>query len=150
LRNDERSEEHIERELRRIREALEDISKTFKQVRDILRSQQSHISVTRISIMPKTIQVGQSATAHITAAKADGSPFLITSADQVSLTAQVPADVSFGTPVINADGSVDIPVTGVNADAGDQIAATVDGIVSAPDTLTITAAAPTTVTLTLQ
>lgn len=109
-----------------------------------------HLTESRITLMPKTIAVGQTATAHITAAKPDGSPFLITAADSVSLAASAAADVSFGSPTVNADGSVDIVVTGVNPDAADAITATVDGVVSAPDTLTITAPAPGTVTVTLQ
>jgi hypothetical protein len=47
--------------------------------------------------------------------------------------------VSFGTPAFPGDGTAVIPVTGVNADAGDAISAVVDGVTSNSDTLTITA-----------
>lgn len=110
-----------------------------------------NIAYVRIKIMPKTIVVGATATAHVTATKSDGTVFPITSADTVTLMAATPADVTFGAPVFNADGSVDIPVIGVSADAGDAVSASVDGVTSAtPDTLIITAPVPAAVTITLQ
>jgi hypothetical protein len=105
-----------------------------------------------ITVMPKTIAVGEVATAKLTAVDTDGKPFLLTSADVIVLNASVPADVSFGAPTFNADGSVSVPVTGVNADPSDVISATVDAVVSNSDTLTINAPAPklASVTLALQ
>jgi len=131
--------------------ALRDIAEELRRIRVILHHEfVPHISLTRITIMPKTVAPGQTATAHITAAKSDGSTYTITTADSVSLAAAVPGDVTFGAPTFNADGSCDIVVTAVNADPGDAITATVDGVTSQPDTLTISAPAPATVTVTLQ
>jgi hypothetical protein len=141
--------DHVFREMAK---AIEKSAAELHRIRVILQTQfaNHHIAYVRIKIMPKSIVVGATATAHVTATKPDGSPFLITAADTVMLTASVPADVTFGTPTFNPDGSVDIPVTGVNPDPGDAINATVDGVTSAaPDTLTITAPVPTTVTVTL-
>lgn len=102
--------------------------------------------------MPKTITVGQTSTAHIVATGTDGNPFILTASDTIALTASTPADVTFGTPTFNADGSVDVVVTGVNADSGDSITAQVDTVTTNADVLTITAPVVTvaTATLTLQ
>jgi hypothetical protein len=109
-----------------------------------------HLTESRITLMPKSINVGQTANAVISATKADGSPFAITTADTVALVAANPANATLGAPVINADGTVTVPVTGAAPDPGDAITATVDGVASQPDTLTVTTAAPATVTVTLQ
>ena len=117
----------------------------------ILRSM-NPINNLEITIMPKTIAVGEVAQAVLTAVDTDGKPFPLTSADTIALNASVPADVTFGTPVFNADGTASIPVTGVSADPSDVISATVDAVVSNSDTLTITPPAPklASVTLALQ
>jgi pyruvate kinase len=108
--------------------------------------------IVRLTVMPKTIQVGQTATAVLKATGTDGNPFKLTSADQVALLAGTAQDVTIGTPVFMDDGSVEILLTGVNPDASDPITATVDGVTSNADTLTIEAAAVTvaSVNLTLQ
>jgi hypothetical protein len=123
-----------------------------EEVRLIRKILQPKLFVTEITIMPKTIQVGQTAVAHITGTGSDGNPFKFTTSDSVSLAAVVPADVTFAAPTFNADGSVDVLVTGVNPDAGDAISSTVDGVVSNQDTLTITAVPVTlkSVSLTLE
>ena len=110
------------------------------------------ISRLEITIMPKTILVGASALAHLVATGTDGKPFVLSAADTIALAAATPGDVSFGPPVFNADGSADVPVTGVNADPGDAITATVDGVPSNSDTLTVAPAVANvaSVTLTLQ
>ena len=117
----------------------------------ILRSMHP-INNLEITVMPKTIAVGEVANAVLTAVGSDGKPFPLTTADTITLAASVPADVSFGAPVFNADGTATVPVTGVNADPSDAISATVDAVVSNTDTLTITPPAPKlgSVTLALQ
>ena len=102
--------------------------------------------------MPKTITVGQTANAHLVGTGSDGQSFKLGSGDTFTPSATTPADVTFGAPVFNADGSVDIPVTGVAADASDSITVQVDAVTSNADVLTITAAVPTlaSVNLTLQ
>src|SRR5437879_12909915 len=102
--------------------------------------------------MPLTIAVGKTANAHLTGTGSDGLPFKLGSGDTFTPTAATPADVVFGTPVFNADGTVDIPVTGVNPDPGDAITVQVDAVTSNSDTLTITPVAVTlgSVNLTLQ
>jgi hypothetical protein len=91
-----------------------------------------------ITIMPKTIAVGATATATLTAVGTDGKPWVFSPADVIALNASVPADVSFAAPVIAADGSsVTVVLTGVNADPSNPISATVDGVVSNSDVLTV-------------
>jgi hypothetical protein len=137
--------------LHEISESLASIDSTLSAIRVILQSALGpHLQSARITIMPKTITVGQSATAHITAANSDGSVFPITATTHLAVGAAQGTDVAIGAPTFNADGSVDIPITGVAADPSDGITATVDGVASNTDILTITAAAPATVTLTLQ
>jgi hypothetical protein len=137
--------------LHEISESLASIDSTLSAIRVILQSALGpHLQSARITIMPKTITVGQSATAHITAANSDGSVFPITATTALVVGAAQGTDVAIGSPTFNADGSVSIPITGVAADPSDGITATVDGISSNTDILTITAAAPATVTLTLQ
>src|ERR1700733_343340 len=93
------------------------------------------ISQLEINIMPKTIAVGATANAVLAATGSDGNPYILSAADTISLAAAVPADVSFqsGPPTFNADGTATVVVTGVNADPGDAITATVDGVVSSSD-----------------
>ena len=102
--------------------------------------------------MPKTIEVGQTATAVISGFDQFGKPFPLSSSDSISVTASVGADVTFDAPVFNADGTVSVVITGVNPDAGDSISATVDTITTNADVLTINAPAAvlTSATLTLQ
>lgn len=133
----------------RIETLLGEIVHALREIRDELKPKR--LAKARIELMPKTIQVGQTSTALIQGLDQNGQPFAIQASD-VSLTAAVPADVSFGTPTANPDGSVSIVVTGVNADTGDGITATVLGVTSNSDTLTISAPAPvlTSLQLTLQ
>lgn len=134
-----------------IAESAREIAAELRRIRVILHKEFApHLTRLELTLMPKTVQVGQTATAHITATKADGTPFPITSSDTLTLAAATAADVTFGTPTFNADGSADVVVTAVNADPGDAITATLDGVASNSDTLTITAAGPATVTLALQ
>ena len=126
------------------------IAQYLKDIRDILKLHPNHQpDRSELTIMPKTIVAGTTATAHITATRA-GNPFVLTSSDAVALVATTPGDVTFAAPVFNADGSCDIIISGLSADPGDSITATVDGITSNADVLTITAAGPDAVTLTLQ
>jgi hypothetical protein len=136
-----RSAELISRELHHI-------ARDLHAIRGILVPLQ-HLTQSKVNLMPKTIAVGGTSNAVISATKADGTPFLITAADQVSLAASVNADVTFGAPVFNSDGTATIVVTGVNPDPSDEITATVDGVVSAPDALTISSPAPAAVTVAL-
>src|SRR6266481_8659855 len=137
-------------------EILEEIAKAaeeLRRIRVILQHEFKHQHVThvRIKLMPKTIAVGETATAHVTATKPDGTVFPITTADTLVLSAATPANVSFGTAVFNADGSADVPVTGVAAVPGDAISAMVDAVsTTTPDILTITIPAPATVSIALQ
>lgn len=133
--------------------ALLEIADELHRIRVILdKAFSPKLDSLEITIMPKSIAVGAVATAHIVATGTDGKPFMLTAADTITPAASVPSDVTFGPPVFNADGSADIPVTGVNADAGDSITATVDGVESSADVLTIEPAAVkvASVTLTLQ
>ena len=142
---------HFERtvieELRRIAAILGDIREntTPKQ-----------LSGARITLMPKSIVVGGTASAVIAGFDQFGKPFPISSSDSVTLQASTAADVTFGSPSFNADGTVTVSMTGVNPDDSDSITAVVADptgtVTSSADVLTITAPAPvlTTATLTLQ
>src|ERR1700726_1751192 len=124
----------------------------LRVVRKIMLHLQPLTRVTLEITMPKTITVGQTASAILTATGSDGKPFTLSAADTIALNASVPADVSFGVPVFNADGTATVPVTGLNADPSVGISATVDAVVSNTDTLTITVPAPklASVTIALQ
>jgi hypothetical protein len=126
---------------------------TTKQILQLLK-QKPHLTKARIVIMPKQIQVGQTAQAVIQGFDQNGNPFPLDSSYGVTYSASNPADVSFSSPV-NPDGSDTI--TGLAVDAGVAIGATItrpDGaVVSATaDTLTIVAPPPvlTTATVVLQ
>jgi hypothetical protein len=133
-------------------DSLRKIAHELSAIRAIL---EPHHQLTRLelTLMPATIAVGAVATATLLGFDQNGNAFAIPASATIVMNAATPADVSFGTPVFNADGSVSVPVTAVNADPGDAISATVNGIVSTVDTLTITTATTTpqltTVTLTL-
>jgi hypothetical protein len=105
-----------------------------------------------IKLMPKTIVVGGTSNAVLAGFDQFGKPFPLTSADTITPVSSTPADETFGAPTFNADGTATIVVTGLVATAGDSISASVGGVASSSDTLTITAPAPvlTTATLTLQ
>lgn len=136
-----------------IAKSLREISSTLDAIRAILASALGpHLSQVRITLMPKSIQVGQTSTAHLVATKSDGSSFPITAADTVVVTASNPSSVTIAAPTFNSDGSADVVLTAVAADPGNTISATVDGTASNTDTLTITAVVtpPAAVTLTLQ
>lgn len=107
------------------------------------------ITRARISVMPKTIQVGQTSTATISAQDQNGQPIAVDSTYQVSYSSSNSANVSFGT--VNPDGSC--VITGVAADPSNSIAAVITrpdgGTVSAtPDTLSIVPVPPPTPVLT--
>src|SRR5215469_5779482 len=78
--------------------SLAEIAHDLHAIRVILHHEfaAAHLKHTRITLMPKTIAPGQTATAHVTATKADGSVFPITSTDTLTLAAATPADVTFG------------------------------------------------------
>jgi hypothetical protein len=135
---------------RELIETQEQIVHQLKRLCEILTPKR--IKHVRTTLMPKSITVGQTATAHIVATGSDGNPFVLSATDAISPMASAPGDITFGTPVFNADGSCDIVVTGVNVDAGDTISASVDGVTSSSDVLTITPVAVTvaSATLTLQ
>jgi len=127
----------------------------LRDIRHYVRLILYHLNPIRsveITIMPKTIAVGATANAVIAAFDQLGKPFPLTPTDVIALAASVPTDVSFGTPSVNPDGTATIVVTGVAPDAGDSITATVSGVTSSADVLTVTAPVPvlTTMTLTLE
>jgi hypothetical protein len=130
--------------LKEVRKIAQDVH----AIRTILA--RPHLTRLELSIMPKTIEVGQTAVAHLTGVGSDGNPFAFTAANNITMSGD--ANASFGPPTFNADGSADVVVTALAVDPADDISATVDGVGSNRDTLTIVAAAPTlsTVTLTLQ
>lgn len=97
-----------------------------------------------VSIMPKTIAVGERANATIQAFDQFGNPFPLTGL-KVQYTASDPNPVSFGD--VQADGSDTITAVAVDADPGDQIGANItraDGtvITATPDVLIITTPPP--------
>ena len=104
----------------------------------------SALTFARVIIVPKTIQVGQTAQAAIQGLDQNGQPFPLDSTYQVVYTASSPSDVTITTP--NPDGSATI--TGVNPNPGIQVGATItkpDGstVTATPDTLVIQAVTPT-------
>ena len=91
--------------------------------------------------MPKTIPVGGTSLATLVCKDQNGQPFTLDATYKETYAASAPADVTVGTP--NADGSATI--TGVAADPGNTIGATVtrpDGVAVTltTDTLVITGA----------
>jgi hypothetical protein len=128
------------------------VSKIYSQNIEILQllRQKPILLEARVEIMPKTIQVGQTATATLQTTWSDGQTHTLDSTYQVSYAAANPSNVSFAPPA--ADGS-DV-VTGVAADPGDAISAVItrpDGAVvtASSDILTIVAPAPTLVSATV-
>jgi hypothetical protein len=128
------------------------VSKIYSQNIEILQllRQKPILLQARIKIMPKTIQVGQTAVAELQTIWSDGQTRMLDSTYQVTYAAANPSNVSFAPPAV--DGS-DV-VTGVAADPGDAISAVItrpDGTVisASPDTLTIVAPAPTLVSATV-
>lgn len=130
---------------------LRDIRSTLHSILGLLKPVPFYA---RITTMPKSIEVGQTATAMLQVVGTDGAPFVLDSTYTVTPSAATPASVSFGP--VNADGS--FIITGVAADAGDSIGATITGgpknvsVVATPDVLTITAGAvvPASATVVLQ
>ena len=128
--------------------SLHKIARELTLIRGILGSQHQ-LSRMELTIMPATIAVGQVATATLLGFDQNGNTFSIPSTATISPSASTPGDVSFGPPVFNADGSVSIPVAGVNPDTGDTITAVVNGITSSSDILTITSGGGTPVLTTV-
>lgn len=150
FRHDDRDDKAFRKEL------LHKLSRLVKIGEDILSVLQRTpiLSKARLTLMPKTVEVGQTATAVLQGLDQFGHPMSIDSSYSVSYQASNPADVSFGTP--NPDGS-DV-ITAVAADPGDSITAVVSGgpknvsVTSSSDVLVINAPAPvlTSVNLVLQ
>lgn len=97
----------------------------------------------KVILMPKTINVGETANATLALVGTDGNPFTIDSTYTVVYAASNPGNVSIATP--NADGSDTL--TGVATDPGDVIGATItrpDGstLSLTTDTLTINSVTP--------
>lgn len=142
---DHETREHQEDEieiLRGIRADLGILILRFNELLNILK-RKPHLTSARTIVMPKTIQVGQTANAAIQGLDQFGKPFPLDATYQVAYSAATPADVSFSP--VNPDGSD--TVAGINPDAGDAISATItrpDGVVitASADTLMITAATP--------
>lgn len=114
------------------------------EVRQIQNILEPKLSKGQVTLQMKTIQVGATANATLALLDQNGAPFTIDSTYSVVYTASNPASVSISAP--NADGSATI--TGVAADPGNTIGATVtrpDGVAVTltPDTLVITATTPT-------
>jgi hypothetical protein len=133
-------EREVLAELRDIKRYTACILVVAGDIRALLRSK---ISQARITVMPKTIEVGKTSTATISAQDQNGAPIVIDATYTVNYSASNPASVSIGTP--NPDGSA--VITGVAADPGNSISAVITrpdgGTVSAsPDTLIITSPPP--------
>ena len=118
--------DHTDKELlRSIGATLREI---LEEVEEIRRSLKPKLTQGRIWIMPKTIKVGESATATLQGLDQNGQPFVIDAKYGVVYTASAPGDVMFSPP--GTDGS-DV-VLGVNADPSVSITASVtrpDGVV---------------------
>ena len=134
-------------------EFIFEFQRLIREVRGIrvLLGKEAKLTSARVELMPKSIAVGGTANALIQGFDQFGQPFSLNGVP-VTPVASAPADVSFGTPTVNADGSVSVVVTGVNADPGDSISASVGSVTSSADVLTITPPAPvlTSATLVLQ
>jgi len=118
------------------------VSKIYTQNNEILKllRQKPILLQARVQVMPKTVQVGQTATSTLTTVWSDGQTHVLDSTYQVTYNAANPSNVSFAPPA--SDGS-DV-ITAVAVDPGDSISATItrpDGVVvtASPDVLTITA-----------
>ena len=120
-------------------QALFEIAHVLREIRDELRPK--FLSRVRLHLMPKTLTVGQTANAVISAVDQFGNPFPLTSANNISVAASTPADVTIGAVSFPGDGTAVVVVTAVSADPGDGITATVDSF-SATDTLVIEAPVP--------
>ena len=130
------------KELREIKKSLSDILRALTQILLLLK-QKPHLSKGKVIVMPKTIEVGQTAQAVLQGVDQNGNPFPLDASYRVQPTASNPADVESGTP--NPDGS--FVVTALAVDPADMIGAQVtrpDGttITFDPDTLTIEPATP--------
>lgn len=106
-----------------------------------------------VTIMPKQIQVGETAQAVLKGVDQNGNAFPLDATYVVTPTASAPSDVNVGP--VSPDGSFQL--TGVAADSADSIGAQItrpDGVVltATPDILTILAPPPvlTSVTVSLQ
>lgn len=126
-------------ELRALR-ALRLLAREIGEIEEDLDPKLSH---GQVILKMKTIQVGGTSLATLALLDQQGAPFTIDSTYTVAYTASNPTTVSVGAS--NADGSATI--TGLAADPGNQIGATVtrpDGVLVTltPDTLVITEVTP--------
>ena len=140
--SDEKFKKFVLEELGYIRVIAGKNNLLLHEIRHLLR-QKPHLTRGRLIVMPKQIQVGETAQAILQGVDQFGNPFPLDSSYTVVPTASAPGDVSVGP--VNPDGS--FTITGLAADAGDAIGAQVtrpDGTVIAftPDTLVIVAPAP--------
>ena len=140
--SDEKFKKKVLEELGYIRVITGKNNLLLHEIRHLLR-QKPHLTRGRIIVMPKQIQVGETAQAVLQGVDQFGNPFPLDASYSVVPTASAPADVSVGP--VNPDGS--FTITGIAADPGDSIGAQVtrpDGtvITFSPDTLVIAAPAP--------
>lgn len=106
----------------------------------ILQKQKPHLTKARIIVMPKSIQVGQTANITLQGFDQNGQPFPLDASYGVQYSASTPADVEFSAPGPDGSGTV----KGLAVDAADAIGATItrpDGVVitANADALSITA-----------
>lgn len=148
--SDSRFEEHARHQVEALEiKLLQQIARTLGHIQlvvtEILQLQKHKPILVKgkVFIMSKSVVVGSSVLAVIQGFDQNGNPFPLDASYKVAYAASAPSDVSFG--AVNPDGS-DV-VTGVAADPGDSISATIqrpDGVVISadPDVLVVTAPVP--------
>jgi hypothetical protein len=132
--------EGLSRKIHQVEDEQNTLSTKLDQILDRLTPKLQKGSV---NLMPKTIAVGGTSLATLALVDTTGAPMVIDATYTVQYSASNPASVSVGT--VNPDGSA--VITGVSADPGNTIGATVtrpDGVVItlSSDTLVITAVTP--------
>lgn len=132
----------IAHELQELR-SLRTLRVLTQEVGEIEEDLDPKLSHGQVILQMKTIQVGGTSLATLALLDQQGAPFTIDSTYSVAYTASNPTTVSVGAS--NADGSATI--TGLAADPGNQIGATVtrpDGVLVTltPDVLVITEVTP--------
>jgi len=120
-------------DLEYIRKKVSENNLLLHQVLSLLKQRQILVSA-EIVVMPKQIEVGQTAEATIQGKDQNGSPIVLDSTYKVAYQASDPAGVTFGTP--NADGSD--TVTGNVAESE-----TISAVITRPDGVQVTATGDT-------
>lgn len=140
----DRRRSHEEQELavlRDIRRSLGHLVLITGDIRDLLK--RPTLVKARITLMPKTVNVGETATAVIQGFDQNGQPMTLDSSYTVAYSASNPAAVQFAPP--NPDGSDTI--TALAPEPSDSISAVITGgpnavnVTATADVLTINAAA---------